>query len=93
MPIPYGLETYFDLLATCLHTALGRNALGLYVYGSLTRDAFDARPSDLDCVALLRRRPSPPRSGHVRANGSVRGLLVRCPVVSALALPPQQSAR
>jgi Domain of unknown function (DUF4111) len=67
MPIPHPLQTYFQLLAMCLRAALGPNALGLYVYGSLTQDAFEARRSDLDCVGLLQRRPGAAQLRRLRA--------------------------
>ena len=44
-----------DQLARQLQADLGRNVVGLYVYGSLTQSAFDPRRSDVDCVAVIRR--------------------------------------
>ena len=49
------LNTFLGSLGNALQAALGRNLVGLYVYGSLTQDAFDPRCSDVDCVALIRR--------------------------------------
>lgn len=57
-PFDREMAKYCDVLATRLRAALGRNAVGLYVYGSLTQDAYEARRSDIDCVALLHRRLS-----------------------------------
>ena len=48
------LNTFLSDLGNALQTALGRNLVALYVYGSLTQDAFDPRRSDVDCVALIR---------------------------------------
>ncbi len=45
-------------LATRLPALLGRNLLGVYVYGSLTQRAFDARRSDVDCIVVTRRELS-----------------------------------
>src|SRR6266702_3414026 len=44
-----------DQLARQLQADLGRNVVGLYVYGSLTQSAFDPRRSDVYCVAVIRR--------------------------------------
>lgn len=49
------INIFLDTLASVLQAALGRNLVGLYVYGSLTQRAFDPRRSDVDCVALIRR--------------------------------------
>ena len=48
-----------DDLASKLRVDLGQNVVGLYAYGSITQNAFDPRRSDLDCVAVIRRRLSP----------------------------------
>jgi Domain of unknown function (DUF4111) len=53
------IATLLDRLASQLQADLGRNVVGLYVYGSLTQNAFDARRSDVDCVAVIRRRLNP----------------------------------
>src|SRR5437870_3409977 len=52
------VATLLDQLARQLQADLGRNVVGLYVYGSLTQNAFDPRRSDVDCVAVIRRRVS-----------------------------------
>jgi hypothetical protein len=52
------VETLLHHVAGLLQADLGRNVVGLYVYGSLTQNAFDARRSDVDCVAVIRRRLS-----------------------------------
>ncbi len=43
-----------DLTAT-LPRVLGGNLVGMYLYGSLTQDAFDPRRSDIDCIAVIHR--------------------------------------
>lgn len=41
--------------AARLPAILGRNLVGVYVYGSLTQGAFDPERSDVDCIAVTRR--------------------------------------
>jgi hypothetical protein len=60
------VATFLDHLANELHADLGRNVLGLYIYGSLTQNAFDVRRSDVDCVAVIRRRLSPAVESRLR---------------------------
>jgi hypothetical protein len=48
------VRSLLDGLAIALRSALSRNLIGLYVYGSLTQNAFEPRRSDVDCVAVLR---------------------------------------
>jgi len=62
------VATLLDHLASQLQADLGRNVVGLYVYGSLTQNAFDARRSDVDCVAVIRRRLSPVVVSRLRSN-------------------------
>ena len=45
-------------LAARLPVILGRNLVGVYVYGSLTQGAFDAKRSDVDCIVVTRRELS-----------------------------------
>ena len=66
-PFPY-VATLLDHLAGQLEADLGRNVVGLYVYGSLTQNAFDARRSDVDCVAVIRRRLSRAVVSRLRQN-------------------------
>lgn len=65
--VPSRVATLLNDLACRLHAVLGRNAIGLYAYGSLTQHAFDARRSDVDCVAVTRRRLSPVVVSRLRA--------------------------
>jgi len=64
-----------DQLGSQLRADLGRNAVGLYVYGSLTLGAFDPRHSDVDCVAVIRRPLRPPEEQRLR--GGLRRLRER----------------
>ncbi len=69
------IATLLDHLGSQLQAELGRNVLGLYVYGSLTQNAFDARRSDVDCVAVVRRRLSRVVASRLRT--SLRRLSAR----------------
>jgi aminoglycoside adenylyltransferase-like protein len=60
------VATLLDHLTNELRADLGRNVVGLYVYGSLTQHAFDARRSDVDCVAVILRRLSPAEESRLR---------------------------
>lgn len=60
------VATFLDHLADELQADLGPNVRGLYVYGSLTQNAFDVRRSDVDCVAVIRRRLSPAVESRLR---------------------------
>ena len=62
------VATLLDQLARQLQADLGRNVVGLYVYGSLTQNAFDARRSDVDCVAVIRRPVSPVVASRLRTS-------------------------
>jgi len=53
--VPHQVTALLDDLAAQLPSLLGRNVVGVYVYGSLTQRAFNPRRSDIDCVAVLRR--------------------------------------
>ena len=58
MAVPTDLDRFLHRLAVTVRATVGRNALGLYMYGSLTQGAFETRRSDLDGVVLMQRRPS-----------------------------------
>jgi len=70
-PVTSEVRAFLDRLAAGVRAALGTNVVGLYVYGSLTQDAFEPRRSDVDCIALLQHRLS---DRHVR---SIRTFLSR----------------
>ena len=78
------VATLLDRLASQLQADLGRNVTGLYVYGSLTQNAFDARRSDVDCVAVIRRGLGPRVASRLRA--SLRRLSNRHPWARRLQL-------
>ncbi|HWZ29341.1 MAG TPA: aminoglycoside adenylyltransferase domain-containing protein [Gemmatimonadales bacterium] len=66
-----------DHLGAGLQADLGRNVVGLYVYGSLTQGAFDPRRSDVDCVTIIRRPLRPSEERRLRV--SLRQLRARHP--------------
>lgn len=45
-------------LSARLPSILGRNLVGVYLYGSLTQRAFDPKRSDVDCIVVTRRELS-----------------------------------
>jgi predicted nucleotidyltransferase len=53
--VPEKLSALLLELAEKLPAILGRNLVGVYLYGSLTQRAFDARRSDVDCIVVTRR--------------------------------------
>jgi Domain of unknown function (DUF4111) len=55
MNIPADLSDLLQAMATDFPAILSGNLVGLYLWGSLTYDAFDETCSDVDCVAVTRR--------------------------------------
>ncbi len=55
MTIPNDLSGLLQQMATDLPTILQGNLVGLYLWGSLTYDAFDEICSDVDCIGVTRR--------------------------------------
>jgi hypothetical protein len=53
--IPAEVSALLSELATRLPAVVGRNLVGVYLYGSLTQRAFDPARSDVDCLAVTRR--------------------------------------
>jgi hypothetical protein len=78
------VATFLDHLADELQADLGPNVRGLYVYGSLTQNAFDVRRSDVDCVAVIRQRLSPAVESRLRIG--LRRLRARRPWMRRLQL-------
>jgi hypothetical protein len=58
MKIPAQLSALLQDLTAHLPVILGRNLVGLYVYGSLTQAAFNHKRSDVDCIVVTRRELS-----------------------------------
>jgi len=53
--IPNDLSDLLQAMATDFPVILGSNLVGIYLWGSLTNDAFDESRSDVDCVGVTRR--------------------------------------
>ncbi|HMF56705.1 MAG TPA: aminoglycoside adenylyltransferase domain-containing protein [Pyrinomonadaceae bacterium] len=53
--IPAQVSDLLDDLATNLPVILGRNMVGIYLYGSLTQAAFNSKRSDVDCIVVTER--------------------------------------
>lgn len=55
MNIPKDLSELLQAMATDFRAILCENLVGLYLWGSLTYDAFDQTCSDVDCIGVTRR--------------------------------------
>ena len=53
--IPFEVSRLLDDLTSQLPVILGRNLVGIYLYGSLTQRAFNPKRSDIDCIVVTRR--------------------------------------
>ncbi|MGA2647731.1 MAG: aminoglycoside adenylyltransferase domain-containing protein [Candidatus Sulfotelmatobacter sp.] len=53
--IPKDLADLFQAMATDFPEILRENLVGIYLWGSLTYDAFDEECSDIDCVVVTAR--------------------------------------
>lgn len=53
--IPARVSDLLRDLTTQLPIILGRNLIGIYLYGSLTQKAFNPKRSDVDCIVVTRR--------------------------------------
>ena len=53
--IPDNLFTLLEKLANDFPVILRENLVGIYLWGSLTYDAFDEKFSDVDCIVVIRR--------------------------------------
>src|SRR5437867_6648249 len=56
--IPTQVSALLQDLAAHLPVILGRNLVGLYLYGSLTQRAFNRKLSDIDCIVVTQRELS-----------------------------------
>jgi len=64
--IPAELSALLEDLVARLPVLLGRNLVGLYLYGSLTQSAFNSVRSDVDCIAVTQRALSDAQFGRLR---------------------------
>ena len=53
--VPAQVTDLLDDLVARLLVLLGRNLVGLYLYGSLTQSAFNPARSDVDCIVVTER--------------------------------------
>jgi hypothetical protein len=53
--IPAQVSALLKDLTVQLPAILGRNLVGIYLYGSLTQRAFNPRRSDVDCIVVTQR--------------------------------------
>jgi predicted nucleotidyltransferase len=56
--VPAQVSALLRALTERLPAILGRNLVGVYLYGSLTQSAFDPARSDVDCIVVTRRELS-----------------------------------
>src|SRR6267142_820151 len=55
VPIPTQVSTLLQDLTTQLPVILGRNLVGIYLYGSVTQRSFNPKRSDVDCIVVTQR--------------------------------------
>jgi len=53
--IPEEIPTLLEEMANNFSSILENNLVGIYLWGSLTYEAFDERCSDVDCIIVTRR--------------------------------------
>ena len=53
--IPVKVSALLQQLTAHLPVIIGRNLVGIYLYGSLTQRAFNAKHSDVDCLVVTHR--------------------------------------
>ena len=53
--IPSDLSDLLQMMAADFPAILRENLVGIYLWGSLTHEAFDETCSDVDCIAVTRR--------------------------------------
>jgi aminoglycoside adenylyltransferase-like protein len=56
--VPNEVTALLQALTDRLPVILGKNLVGIYVYGSLTQRAFNPRRSDVDCIVVTNRELS-----------------------------------
>jgi hypothetical protein len=56
--IPAQVSALLQDLVAHLPPILGRNLVGIYLYGPLTQRAFNPERSDVDCIVVTQREPS-----------------------------------
>jgi len=56
--IPTQVRSLLQDITVRLPVILGKNLVGIYLYGSLTQRAFNAKRSDIDCIVVTQRNLS-----------------------------------
>jgi len=56
--IPTQVRALLQDITVRLPVILGKNLVGIYLYGSLTQRAFNAKRSDIDCIVVTQRNLS-----------------------------------
>lgn len=56
--LPAKLSNLLDSLKQQLPIILGRNLVGIYLYGSITNSSFNSKRSDVDCLVITARELS-----------------------------------
>lgn len=56
--IPAQVSALLQELTAHLPVLLGRNLVGIYLYGSITQQAFNPKRSDVDCIVVTKRNLS-----------------------------------
>lgn len=56
MRIPAEAASLLDDIVTNIPEILGRNLVGIYLYGSITNSSFNPNRSDIDCIVVIKRR-------------------------------------
>jgi aminoglycoside adenylyltransferase-like protein len=65
--IPTQVSALLQDLTAALPTLLGKNLVGIYLYGSLTQRAFDPKRSDVDVIVVTARELTDAQLRKVRA--------------------------
>src|SRR3989338_10375384 len=65
--IPVEVKKLLEALKTELPKILGKDLFGVYLYGSLTYNAFNPRTSDVDVIAILNRELNTTQLWHLKA--------------------------
>jgi hypothetical protein len=63
--VPAKVSDLLHDLTARLRDILGKNLVGMYLYGSLTQRAFNPKRSDVDCIVVLRRAMSASHFKHI----------------------------
>ena len=65
--LPADVSALLEALTANLPSILGESLVGLYLYGSLTQQAFDPEHSDIDCIVVTHRDLTDTQFSHLDA--------------------------